>query len=128
MNHYFQKYLSVVYLLLFVFQIAINYSSTVKDFSIKSIQSICGVQDHSNDNMDVNRTLIDFENQEEDNEENTDGEDNEEQEEDSEDEFLKYSYRRMSVSNEFSRSYFKYLLSISQEEVKEEFAPPETMA
>ncbi len=128
MNHYFQKYLSVVYLSLFVFQIAITYSATVKDLSIKSIQSICGFQDNTNENTDINKNMIDFENQEEDNEENTDGEDNEEQEEDNEDEFLKYRYRNVPIPAEFSRSYFKYLLRFSKERVKVEFAPPEKMA
>ena len=128
MNHYFQKYLSVFYLLLFVFQIAVTYSSTVKTYSIESIQSLCGIKEHSIGDSEISQKLIDFENQEEDNEENTDGEDNEEQEEDSEDEFLKYLCRNVPVSNEFSKSYFNYFLKHSKERVKVEFAPPEKMA
>ena len=111
--------------MLFVFQIAITYSSTVKTYSIESIHSFCGIQENSNEDSEKSQILIDFENQEED---NTDGEDNEEQEEDSEDEFLKYRYRKVSVSNEFSMSYFNYLLKLTQERVKEEIAPPEIMA
>ena len=111
--------------MLFVFQIAITYSSTLKTYSIESIHSLCGIVENSNEDSEKSQILIDFENQEED---NTDGEDNEEQEEDSEDEFLKYRYRKVSVSNEFSMSYFKYLLKVTQERVKEEIAPPEILA
>ena len=128
MNHYFQKYLSVFYLLLFVFQITVTYSSTVKTYSIESIQSLCGIQEHSSGDSERSQKLIDFESQEEDSEENKDGEDNEEQEEDSEDEFLKYRYPKESVSNEFSMSYFNYLSNLTQERVKEEIAPPEILA
>ena len=128
MNYLFQKYLSLFYLLLFVFQIAIIYSSTVKTYSVESIQSLCGIHENSNEGSKRSQILIDFENHEEDNQENTDGEDNEQQEEDSEDEFLKYRYRKVSVSNEFSVTYFKYLLKLTQERVKEEFAPPEIVA
>ena len=120
-----QKYLSVFYLLLFVFQIAITYSSIVKTYSIESIQSLCGIQEHSNEDSERSQKLIDFESQEEDSEENKNGEDNEEQEEDAEDEFLKYLYRSVPVSNEFSKNYFNYFLKPSKERVKVEFAPPE---
>jgi hypothetical protein len=114
--------------MLFVFQIAITYSSTLKTYSIESIHSFCGIQENSNADSERSQLLIDCENQEEDNEENSNGEDNEEQEEDSEDEFLKYQYRKVSVSNEFSISYFKYLLKLTKDRVKEEFAPPEIWA
>jgi hypothetical protein len=114
--------------MLFVFQISISYSSTLKTYSIESIHSLCGIEENSNDDSERSQILFDFENQEEDNDDNKDGEDNEEQEEDSEDEFLKYRYRKVSVSNEFSMSYFKYLLKLTQERVKEEIAPPEILA
>jgi hypothetical protein len=81
--------------------------------------------ENSNEDSEKSQILVDFENQEEDNEDNPD---NEEQEEDSEDEFLKHRYKKLSVSNEFSMSYFKYLLKLTQERVKEEIAPPEILA
>ena len=80
-----QKYLSVIYLLLFVFQIAIFHSTTVKNLSIQSIQAFSDESDDSEPSSDK-EDLIDYENDDE-NEDNQENE--EEQEIDGEGDFVK---------------------------------------
>jgi hypothetical protein len=113
-----QKYLSVFYLTLFIFQIALVYSSTIKNFSMDSIHALYGDDDevHHDD-------LTDFEtNDEGESDENNDKEENEEQ--DLEDDFLKQVLPSPGLLVT-SCSYFEYILKPYFKRVKEQYSPPD---
>ena len=119
MNHYFQKYLSVVYLLLFVFQLTYYHSATVQNFSIHFIQFLSHDSNDSEPTSDQD-DLIDYENDDsEDNEENE-----EEQEIDSEIDFTEHIVTSGLHKSDKS-NYYKYLSFYSTSKIKEHFSPPE---
>jgi hypothetical protein len=115
-----QKYLSVIYLLLFVFQIAIFHSTTVKNLSIQSIQAFSDESDDSEPSSDK-EDLIDYENDDE-NEDNQENE--EEQEIDGEGDFVK-DIGVIALVDESNQEYYTYYLFYTNPKVKEHFAPPE---
>ncbi len=114
------KYLSVFYLILFVFQIAIFHSSTIKNFSLQSIYAF------SDEPIDFQTSsegedLIDYENDDE-NEDNQENE--EEQEVDGESDFVK-DIGALVVDEDSDQEYYTYYLCYTNSNVKEHFAPPE---
>ena len=120
----FQKYLSVLYLLLFVFQIAIFHSATVKNISIQSIQAFSDESDDSESSSDK-EDLIDYEN--DDSEENEDNQENEEEQEvDGEIDFVK-DLSALGLYQDFKSSHYKYLSFYRTINIKEHFSPPEVI-
>nr|CCG00895.1 hypothetical protein VIS_S3CLB100010 [uncultured Flavobacteriia bacterium] len=122
MKHTLQKYLSVFYLMLFIFQIALTDSITIKNFSINSIHALYGDEiDHD--------YLIDFESTgdgesgEGDNEEGESDEKNDE-EQDLEDDFLRQVISMSSLSAS-ECNHFEYVLKSYTKRVKEQFSPPD---
>lgn len=126
-KHTLQKYLSVFYLMLFIFQIALTDSITIKNFSINSIHALYG----DGDEID-HYYLIDFEstgdgesgedNEEGESDEKNDKEENEEQ--DLEDDFLRQVISMSTLSASECR-HFKYILKSYTKRVKEQFSPPD---
>ena len=121
-KHTLQKYLSVFYLMLFIFQIALTDSITIKNFSINSIHALYGDEiDHD--------YLIDFESTgdgesgEGDNEEGESDEKNDE-EQDLEDDFLRQVISMSSLSAS-ECNHFEYVLKSYTKRVKEQFSPPD---
>lgn len=114
------KYLSVFYLILFVFQIAIFHSSTIKNFSLQSIYAFSDEPiDFQTSSEDED--LIDYENDDE-NEDNQENE--EEQEVDGESDFVK-DIGALVVDEGSGQEYYTYYLCYTNSNVKEHFAPPE---
>lgn len=114
------KYLSVFYLILFVFQIAIFHSSTIKNFSLQSIYAFSDEPiDFQTSSEDED--LIDYENDDE-NEDNQENE--EEQEVDGESDFVK-DIGALVVDEDSGQEYYTYYLCYTNSNVKEHFAPPE---
>ena len=127
-KHTLQKYLSVFYLMLFIFQIALTDSITIKNFSINSIHALYG----DGDEIDYDY-LIDFEstsngdsgegdNEEGESDEKNDKEENEEQ--DLEDDFLRQVISMSSLSAS-ECNHFEYILKSYTKRVKEQFSPPD---
>ena len=115
------KYLSVLYLLLFIFQISIVYTSVGKNFSVIALKSIC----HENLSQDKNN-LMDIEHNDVENEGNEDNQENEEQEVDLEDDFVK-DPNQLCLSDFSLKTHFKYVLRLTNPKVKVHFAPPEVV-
>ena len=118
------KYQSVIYLLLFVFQIAFFHSATVQNFSIHCIHGFSHDSNHSDPSSDQD-DLIDYEN--DDSEENEDNQENdEEQESDSEIDFVK-DLSTLGLYRDFKSGHYKYLSFYRTIKVKEHFSPPEVI-
>ena len=122
MKFYIPKYQSIVYLLLFVFQIAIIQSTTAQNFSIQFVHG-CS-QDSNNSKSSSNQDdLIDYEN--DDSEENEDNQENEEEHEsDSEIDFVK-DLSALGYYEDHNSGHYKYLSFYRTIKVKEHFSPPE---
>ena len=116
-----QKYLSVLYLFLFVFQIVDVYSSTVKNFSIHSVNYLYG-ENNNTENPSDDEDLVDFESDDE----NEDNEENEEQEIDGESDYIE-DLGYLALSKKLKRNYYSYFLSKSSSKKKEHFTPPEVI-
>ncbi|MEJ6686138.1 MAG: hypothetical protein QNK70_02525 [Crocinitomicaceae bacterium] len=108
--------------MLFIFQIALTDSITIKNFSINSIHALYGDEiDHD--------YLIDFESTgdgesgEGDNEEGESDEKNDE-EQDLEDDFLRQVISMSSLSAS-ECNHFEYVLKSYTKRVKEQFSPPD---
>ena len=116
------KYQSIVYLLLFVFQIAIFHSTTAQNFSIQFVHGFS--HDSNNSKPSSNQDdLIDYEN--DDSEENEDKQENEEEQEvDTEIDFVK-DLSALGLYQDFKSGHYKYLSFYSSIKVKEHFSPPE---
>lgn len=122
MKFYIPKYQSVIYLLLFVFQIAFFHSATVQNFSIHCIHGFSHDSNNSKPSSDQD-DLIDYEN--DDSEENEDNQENEEeQESDSEIDFVK-DLSALGLHEDFNSGHYKYLSFYRTIKVKEHFSPPE---
>ena len=118
------KYQSVIYLLLFVFQIAFFHSATVQNFSINIVHGFSHDSNHSDPSSDQD-DLIDYEN--DDSEENEDNQENEEeQESDSEIDFVK-DLSSLGLYQYFKSGHYKYLSFYRTIKVKEHFSPPEVI-
>ena len=124
MKIYIPKYQSIVYLLLFVFQIAILHSTTAQNFSIQCVQGL--IHDSNNSKSSSNQDdLIDYEN--DDSEENEDNQENEEEQEvDAEIDFVK-DLSALGLYQDFKSGHYKYLSFYRTIKVKEHFSPPEVM-
>ena len=115
------KYQSVIYLLLFVFQVTFYHSETVQIFSIQSIHD-CHDSNDSEPSSDED-DLIDYEN--DDSEENEDNEENEEEQEiDSEIDFVE-DIAALGIYTDDKSNHYKYLSFYSKIKIKEPFSPPE---
>ena len=119
---YIQKYQSIVYLLIFVFQIAIFHSTTAQNFSIQFVHGFS--HDFNNSKSPSNQDdLIDYEN--DDSEENEDKQENEEEQEvDTEIDFVK-DLSALGLYQDFKSGHYKYMSFYSSIKVKEHFSPPE---
>ena len=118
-----QKYSSIFYMMLFIFQIALKDSSTIKNFSIDYIHALCS------DDKDVHHDYFtDFERTDEgetdegESDEKNDKEENEEQ--DLEDDLSK-QVLLSSNSSITSRTHFVYIFKPYSKTVKEHFPPPD---
>ena len=122
MKVYIPKYQSIVYLLLFVFQIAIIHSTKAQNFSIQFVHYFS--HDSNNANSSSNQDdLIDYEN--DDSEENEDNQENEEEQEvDAEIDFVK-DLSALGLYQDFKSGHYKYLSFYRTIKVKEHFSPPE---
>ena len=118
------KYQSVIYLLLFVFQIAFFHSATVQEFSNQCVHSFS--HDSNNSKPSSNQDdLIDYEN--DDSEENEDNQENEEEQEvDAEIDFVK-DLSALGLYQDFKFGHFKYLSFYRTINIKEHFSPPEVI-
>ena len=114
------KYQSVIYLLLFVFQVTFYHSATVKSFSIQSIQGSSHASNDSEPSSDQD-DLIDYEN--DDSEENEDNQENEE-EIDSEIDVVK-DLITLGLYQDNKSGHFKYLSFYRTIKINEPFSPPE---
>ena len=116
------KYQSILYLLLFVFQIAFFHSATVPKFSIQGVHGFS--HDSNNSKPSSNQDdLIDYEN--DDSEENEDNQENEEEHEsDSEIDFVK-DLSALRYYEDHNSGHYKYLSFYRTIKVKEHFSPPE---
>ena len=121
---YNPKYQSIVYLLLFVFQIAIFYSSTAQSFSIQCVHGLS--HDSNNSEPSSNQDdLIDYEN--DDSEENEDNQENEEEQEvDSEIDFVK-DINALKHYEDYKSGHYKYVSFYRTINIKEHFSPPEVL-
>ena len=97
------------------------YSSTVKNFSIHSVNYVNGENNNTEDSSD-DEDLVDFENDDE----NEDNEENEEQELDGETDYIE-DLNHLTLSQHSDRSYYSYFLSKSSSKKKEHFTPPEVI-
>ena len=121
---YIKKYQSIVYLLLFVFQIAIFHATTAQNFSIQFVHGFSHDSNHSDPSSDQD-DLIDYEN--DDSEENEDNQENEEeQESDSEIDFVK-DLSALGLYQDLKSGHYKYLSFYRTIKVKEHFSPPEVI-
>ena len=119
---YIPKYQSIVYLLLFVFQIAFFHSTTAQNFSIQCVHGLSHDSNHSKPSSNQD-DLIDYEN--DDSEENEDNQENEEEHEsDSEIDFVK-DLSALGYYEDHNSGYYKYLSFSRTIKVKEHFSPPE---
>lgn len=122
MKLYIPKYQSIVYLLLFVFQIAFFHSATVQNFSIQCVHGLSHDSNSSKPSSDQD-DLIDHENN--DGEENDDNQENEEEPElDTEIDFVK-DLSTLGIYQEFNAGHYKYLSFYRTINIKEHFSPPE---
>ena len=119
---YIPKYQSVVYLLLFVFQIAFFHSTTAQNFSDQFVHG-CSHDSNSSKSSSNQDDLIDYEN--DDSEENEDNQENEEEQEvDTEIDFVKDLFA-LGLYEDFKSGHYKYLSFYRTIKVKEHFSPPE---
>ena len=124
MKFYIPKYQSIVYLLLFVFQIAIIQSITAQNFSIQFVQGVSHDTNDSKSSSDHD-DLVDYEN--DDSEENEDNQENEEEQEvDAEIDFVK-DLSALGLYEDFNSGHYKYLSFYRTIKVKEHFSPPEVL-
>lgn len=124
MKFYNPKYQSIVYLLLFVFQIAIFHSSTAQSFSIQCVHGLSHASNNSEPSSNQD-DLIDYEN--DDSEENEDNQENEEEQEvDSEIDFVK-DINALKHYEDYKSGHYKYLSSYRTINIKEHFSPPEVL-
>ena len=118
------KYQSVIYLLLFVFQIAFIHSATIQNFSIHCIHGFSHDSNNSKPSSDQD-DLIDYEN--DDSEENEDNQENEEeQESDSEIDFVK-DISALKHYEDYKSGHYKYVSFYRTINIKEHFSPPEVL-
>ena len=118
-----QKYSSIFYMMLFIFQIALKDSSTIKNFSIDYIHALYSDDKdvHHDDLTDFERT-DEGETDEGESDEKNDKEENEEQ--DLEDDLSK-QVLLSSNSSITSRTHFVYIFKPYSKTVKEHFPPPD---
>ena len=124
MKFYIPKYQSVVYLLLFVFQLVAFQSTSAKNFSTQFVQGVSHDTNDSKSSSDHD-DLVDYEN--DDSEENEDNQENEEEQEvDSEIDFIK-DLNALGLYQDFKSSHYKYLSFYRTINIKEHFSPPEVI-
>ena len=118
------KYQSVVYLLLFVFQLVAFESISAKKISIQCLQAVSHDTNDSKSSSDQD-DLIDYEN--DDSEENEDNQENEEEQEvDGEIDFIK-DLNALGLYQDFKSGHYKYLSFYRTINIKEHFSPPEVI-
>ncbi|RCL73211.1 MAG: hypothetical protein DBW72_05525 [Flavobacteriales bacterium] len=121
---YIPKYQSIVYLLLFVFQIAFFHSTTAQNLSIQYVQGSSHDSDNSKSSSDQD-DLIDYEN--DDSEEKEDNQENEEEQEvDGEIDFVK-DLSASGLYQDYKSGHYNYSSFYRTINIKEHFSPPEVI-
>ena len=122
MKIYIPKYQSLIYLVLFVFQLVAFQSTTAQNFSIQLVHG-CSHDSNNCKSSSNQDDLIDYEN--DDSEENEDNQENEEEQEvDAEIDFMK-DLSALGIYQDFNSGHYKYLSFYRTIKVKEHFSPPE---